>query len=148
LYRSNEQNELTQPVLSFSNMNISVQSYAYPTANFKTNFYPAIYTDRKKTQIIIQDIMMLEGDGNYTYVHMINGKKILISKTLKEFCEAFKEYDFARVRKSYLINLNFLKEVNLSIEPYVTMETGHRIEISRRRKTDFQKQLRIFKQNK
>lgn len=129
-------------------MNISVQSYAYPTANFKSNFYPAIYTDRKKTPIIIQDIMMLEGDGNYTHVHMINGKKILISKTLKEFCEAFQEYDFARIRKSYLINLNFLKDVDLSVEPYVTMQTGQRIEISRRRKTDFQKQLRSFKQRK
>ncbi|MES2518393.1 MAG: LytTR family DNA-binding domain-containing protein [Bacteroidota bacterium] len=129
-------------------MNTAVQSYAYPTANFKNNFHPVIYTDRMKTSIVIDDIMMLEGDGNYTHVHLINGKKILISKTLKDFCERFQQYDFARIRKSYLINLNYLKDVELSGDVSVTMQTGQRIEISRRRKTEFQQQLRSFKQRK
>ncbi|MCU0467472.1 MAG: LytTR family transcriptional regulator DNA-binding domain-containing protein [Arcicella sp.] len=129
-------------------MNTSVQNYAYPTANFKTNFHPVIYTDRKKTSIVIRDVMMLEGEGNYTYVHLSNGKKILISKTLKEFCETFEQYDFARIRKSYLINLNFLKDVDFSSDTAVTMQTGQRIEISRRRKAEFQKQFRSFKQKK
>lgn len=127
-------------------MNILIQNYAYPSVQFKSNSYPAIFADRKKTPIVIKDIVMLEGDGNYTYVYLINGKKILMSKTLKDFCDAFHQYDFARVRKSYLINLHFLKEVDLSVEPSVTMQTGQKIDISRRKKTDFQQQLRAFKQ--
>jgi DNA-binding LytR/AlgR family response regulator len=127
-------------------MNTSVQSFSYPTANFRTNFHPVIYTDRMKTSIVIKDVMMLEGEGNYTHIHLSNGKKILLSKTLKEFCETFSQYDFARIRKSYLINLNFLKEVDICGEVTVTMQTGQRIEISRRRKTAFQQQLRNFKQ--
>ncbi len=127
-------------------MNTSVQNYAYPTANLINNLHAVIYTDRKKTSIIIRDIMMLEGEGNYTNVHLSNGKKILLSKTLKEFCELFTQNDFARIRKSHLINLNFLKEVDFSADLSVTMQTGQRIEISRRRKVEFQQQFQSFKQ--
>lgn len=146
MYRSNEQT-FTR-LISKNIMNTSVQNYAYPTANLINNLQAVIYTDRKKTSIIIRDIMMLEGEGNYTHVHLSNGKKILLSKTLKEFCELFSQNDFARIRKSHLINLNFLKEVDFSADLSVTMQTGQRIEISRRRKTGFQQQFRSFKQKK
>ncbi len=129
-------------------MNTSVQNYSCLNPNLISNLQSVIYTNRKKTSIIIRDVMMLEGEGNYTYVHLINGKKILLSKTLKDFCELFQQNDFARIRKSYLINLNYLKEVDLSGDVSVTMQTGQRIEISRRRKTEFQQQFRNFKQKK
>ena len=130
-------------------MNTSLQNYAYPSANLTSNLQSVIYTNRKKTSIIIKDVMMLEGEGNYTYVHLSNGKKILLSKTLKDFCELLQQNDFARIRKSYLVNLNYLKEVDLSGDDVsVTMQTGQRIEISRRRKTEFQQQFRSFSQKK
>ena len=129
-------------------MNTSVQNYACLNPNLINNLQSVIYTNRKKTSIIIRDVMMLEGEGNYTYVHLSNGKKILLSKTLKDFCELFQQNDFARIRKSYLINLNYLKEVDLSGDISVTMQTGQRIEISRRRKSEFQQQFRNFKQKK
>jgi DNA-binding LytR/AlgR family response regulator len=140
-----ETNKTTR-LISNNNMNAVVQNFGYPSSNFKTNFYPVIYMDRKKTSIAIRDVIMLEGEGNYTYFHLSNGKKILLSKTLKEFCELFGQNDFARIRKSYLINLNYLKEVDFCGEVTVTMQTGQRIEISRRRKTEFQQQLKKFKQ--
>lgn len=129
-------------------MNTLVQNYAYTSANLINNLQSVIYTDRNKTSIVIRDIMMLEGYGNYTYIHLINGKKILLSKTLKAFCQLFQQNDFARIRKSYLINLNYLKEVDLSGYVSVTMQTGQRIEISRRRKMEFQQQFRNFNQKK
>lgn len=129
-------------------MNTFIQNYSYPSAKLINNLQPVIYTDRKKTPIVIRDVIMLEGDGNYTYVHFIDGRKILLSKTLKVFCELFQQNDFARIRKSYLINLNYLKEVDLSGDVSVIMQTGQRIEISRRRKMEFQLQFRNFKQKK
>ena len=129
-------------------MNTSVHNYTYPSANLINNLQSVIYTDRKKTPIVIREVIMLEGDGNYTYVHFIDGRKILLSKTLKAFCELFQQNDFARIRKSYLINLNYLKEVDLSGDVSVIMQTGQRIEISRRRKMEFQQQFRNFNQKK
>ena len=129
-------------------MNTSIQNYAYSNPNLINNLQSVIYTNRKKTSIMIRDIMMLQGEGNYTHVHLPCGKKILLSRTLKEFCELFQKNDFARIRKSHLVNLNFLKEVDLSGDVSVTMQTGQRIEISRRRRTEFQRQFRNFKQKK
>ncbi|MDZ7935241.1 MAG: LytTR family DNA-binding domain-containing protein [Emticicia sp.] len=126
-------------------MNISVQSYIYPTANFKSNFYPNIYTDRKNTNYH-SGYNDVEGDyGNYTFVHLTNGKSINL-EDFERFLEEFEQYDFVRIRKSFLINLNFLKDANFSVEPYIIMENGKKVEISRRRKAEFQKRLQSFKQ--
>lgn len=129
-------------------MNVALQNYAYQSPSLINDIESVIYTNRKKTSFIIRDIMMLEGEGNYTYIHFTNGKKILLSKTLKEFCALFQQNDFARIRKSFLINLHYLKEVELSGDISVTMQSGQRIEISRRRKTEFQQLFRSFNQKK
>ena len=129
-------------------MNTSVQNYAYQTANFSKNHQPVLWTDRKKKQIIVRDVVMLEGEGNYTYFHLKCGKKLLFSRTMKEYCELFEQNDFVRITKSYLINLNYLKEVEKLGELTVIMQSGQRIEISRRRKNWFNQNFRAFKQKK
>jgi two-component system, LytTR family, response regulator len=126
----------------------TLQNYAYPTANFSKNYQPVLLTDRKKKQIIVRDVVMLEGEGNYTYFHLKCGKKILLSKTMKEYCELFEQNDFVRITKSYLINLNYLKDVEKLGELTVIMQSGQRIEISRRRKNLFNQNFRAFKQRK
>jgi two-component system LytT family response regulator len=115
----------------------------FPKVN-SLDYQEFIYTNRNKDAVLIKDIVMLEGYGNYTFVHLINGKKILLSKTLKDFCEAFEKHDFSRIRKSYLINLNYLEGFALKGDVQVTMKTGQKIEISRRRKTEFQRQVQSF----
>jgi two-component system, LytTR family, response regulator len=129
-------------------MNNLVQNYAYPAANFNKNFQPVLLTDRKKKQIIIRDVVMLEGEGNYTYFHLKCGKKILLSKTMKEYCGLFEQNDFVRITKSYLINLNYLRDVEKNGELTVIMQSGHRIEISRRRKSLFNQNFKAFKSRK
>ena len=135
-------------LLISNNMNTSVQNYTYPTANFSKNYQPVLLMDRKKKQIIVRDVIMLEGEGNYTYFHLKCGKKILLSRTMKEYCELFEQNDFVRITKSYLINLNYLKEVEKLGELTVIMQSGQRIEISRRRKNWFNENFRAFKQRK
>lgn len=52
------------------------------------------------------DIMFCEADDNYTEIYLTNNKKKLVSKTLKYIEESLKYANFARVHKSYLVNLN------------------------------------------
>ena len=129
-------------------MNTVVSNYNYPPNNFNNNYQPVLLMDRKKKQIIVRDVVMLEGEGNYTYFHLKCGKKVLLSKTMKEYCELFEQNDFVRITKSYLINLNYLKEVEKLGEMTVIMQSGQRIEISRRRKNLFNQNFRAFKQRK
>ena len=53
----------------------------------------------------ISDIIYCKADDNYTEIYLEN-KKLLVSKTLKYFEEALSDYPFARIHKSYLVNVN------------------------------------------
>ncbi|WP_297797490.1 LytTR family DNA-binding domain-containing protein [uncultured Eudoraea sp.] len=53
----------------------------------------------------IADILYCKADDNYTEIYLEN-KKLLVSKTLKYFEEALADHFFARIHKSYLVNVN------------------------------------------
>jgi len=53
----------------------------------------------------ISDILYCKADDNYTEIYLEN-KKLLVSKTLKYFEEALADYPFARIHKSFLVNVN------------------------------------------
>ncbi len=53
----------------------------------------------------ISEILYCKADDNYTEIFLEN-KKFVVSKTLKYFEEALADYPFARIHKSYLVNVN------------------------------------------
>ena len=50
-------------------------------------------------------ILYCKADDNYTQIFLNNNKKKLVSKTLKYFEDILAENGFARVHKSYLVNV-------------------------------------------
>lgn len=85
----------------------------------------------------IKDITRCESENNYTNIFLNNGKKIMVSKTLKEYDEMLTPFGFFRIHKSYLINLSYLTRYKKGEGGYVEMEDGAELEVSRRRKEDF-----------
>jgi two-component system LytT family response regulator len=53
----------------------------------------------------IKDIIYCSADDNYTHIYLKNDKK-LVSKTLKHFDDMLSDKGFARIHKSYLINVS------------------------------------------
>ncbi len=63
----------------------------------------------------IEDIYVCKAEGNYTTIFLRGSEKVeLVSKTLKEFEELLSGYNFIRTHRSYLVNLNHLKEYRRS----------------------------------
>lgn len=60
----------------------------------------------------IQDILYAKADDNYTELFLQKNKKKLVSKTLKYFENLLKESGFARIHKSYLVNVNYITSYN------------------------------------
>ncbi len=59
----------------------------------------------------IDKILVCKAEGNYTTVYFGGNERLeLVSKTLKEFEELLSDYNFLRTHRSYLVNLNHLKE--------------------------------------
>jgi len=89
----------------------------------------------------VDEILRCEADKNYTHIHLKNGKKITVSKTLKSFENLLEEDCFFRVHNSHLINLKEVKKYIKGKGGYVVMTNNCSIEVSTRRKEQFLKEL-------
>ncbi len=89
----------------------------------------------------ITDIARCQADVNYTDIHLKNGKKLTVSKTLKSFEELLEPEQFFRVHNSHLINLREVKKYTKGKGGYVTMNDNTHIEVSTRRKEEFLRRL-------
>lgn len=99
-----------------------------------------INTDGKLVFLNIEDIVLVESDGNYSTIFLTDGKKVLVTKKLKEINNLLPEGDFFRIHNSFVVNLSKIKEF-LKTEGYVVMETNQKIPVARQRKSDFLEKL-------
>lgn len=83
------------------------------------------------------DIIRCESDSNYTTVFLIDGRKVTLSKTLKDVEDAMSNVSFYRVHNSHLINTQHVTKFYKTDGGYVVMHDGKQISISRSRKDDF-----------
>ncbi|MFT7072065.1 LytR/AlgR family response regulator transcription factor [Patiriisocius sp. Uisw_017] len=83
----------------------------------------------------VKDILYCKADDNYTEI-FIGEKKKLVSKTLKYFEEILTSSGFARVHKSYLVNVNTITAYNKGKGGSVTLSNGKQIMVSPSRKKE------------
>ncbi|NNC70933.1 MAG: response regulator transcription factor [Flavobacteriaceae bacterium] len=95
-----------------------------------------INTDGKLVFLESDDILYAESDGNYATLFLLNNKKIVLTKKLKEVGELLPEDSFFRIHNSFIVNLNKIKEF-LKTDGYVILENNKKIPVSRQRKSDF-----------
>lgn len=81
------------------------------------------------------EILYCQADDNYTNI-FVNDKKKLVSKTLKYFEEALSKSGFARVHKSYLVNVNAIVEYRKGKGGSVVLSNGKEIMVSPSRKKE------------
>ncbi len=87
------------------------------------------------------EIIYCEAVANYTRFHFADGRKLLVSQTLKIFDEAFSAYGFIRVHSHYLINISFIEKYQKGRGGVVTLKNKMEIAVSQRKKEEFLKRL-------
>ena len=90
----------------------------------------------------IPDIIYFQADGSYSNLMLKGGKKITLSKGLKEMEELLSALQFFRVHYSYLINLSHIKRYHRGRGGHVEMTNGTLIEVATRRKSEFLEKLK------
>jgi len=83
----------------------------------------------------VADILYCKADDNYTEIFLAN-KKILVSKTLKYFEEALTKFAFARIHKSYLVNVNEVVKYRRGKGGSVVISSGKELLVSASKKKD------------
>ncbi len=87
--------------------------------------------------IKVKNIIRCEADKNYTEVYLVGKKKLVISKTLKEFEELLTESGFFRTHQSHLVNITFIESYEKGLSGLVVLQDGSKVPVSSRRKEAF-----------
>jgi two-component system LytT family response regulator len=80
------------------------------------------------------EVIYIKGDGNYSIIHFKDGKKMTVSKTLKNIEEKLTDQAFIRIHKSHLININELVKYVKHDGGYVILSNGIKLGVSRNKK--------------
>ena len=82
------------------------------------------------------NILYCKADDNYTEIYLNNNTKKLVSKTLKYIEERLKDANFARVHKSFLVNVNEVVKYAKGKGGSVVLSNGKEIMVSASRKSE------------
>lgn len=93
----------------------------------------------------IRDVIRLEAEDNYTHIFLSTGERITASKTIKSYEDLLGPFNFFRVHKRHVVNLNFMRKF-VRADGYIVMEDTMKIEVSRRRRPAFIEQMRRLQQ--
>jgi two-component system LytT family response regulator len=77
-------------------------------------------TDGKLLFLENEDILYAESDGNYSTIYLSDGRKLVLTKKLKEIDQLLPEKTFFRIHNSYIINLDKVKEY-IKTDGYVVL---------------------------
>lgn len=86
------------------------------------------------TIVEVGDITYCRSESNYTTFHFTNGKKVMISKVLKDYDDLLSEYGFFRPHHSFLVNLKYISLLDKSDGGFLVLKDGSEIPVSTRRK--------------
>ena len=90
-------------------------------------------TQNGTLRLPLKQITHIEGERNYSYIHLSNGSRELSSKNLAYFEDILLDKGFFRCHRSYMVNKSHIEE---SAGDHFVLKNKVEIPISRRRKTE------------
>lgn len=97
-----------ESLLERENINLKVSALLSNVGGAEKEVKRIVLKTAERIYVVnVKDIMRCESDGSYTSFYLSDGKKILVSRLLKEFEEILNELPFFRVHQSHLVNLDY-----------------------------------------
>lgn len=130
-YRAHQPNESEKYKL----LNDSLKNASKPNERL------ALHAQDKIHIINIADILRCESNVNYTEFFFLDAKRIVVSKTLKEFEEILSDQGFYRVHQSHLVNTKMIREFVKTEGGHLIMQDGKMVPVSTRKRADVVRML-------
>jgi two-component system, LytTR family, response regulator len=89
----------------------------------------------------LDQIIRCEADRNYTSFFLKDNKKILVSKTLKDYETLLSGHNFLRVQQSHLVNIDYVDRYDKKNGGAVVMKDGSEVPLSPAKRDLFFKRL-------
>ncbi len=96
----------------------------------------AITTTTGLTFVKQSELLYCCSDGAYTKIYLLGGRKLTVSKNLKEVESTLTDDFFIRIHNSHLINLNHAVGYINNSYNCVKMSNGEELAVSRNRKKE------------
>jgi two-component system LytT family response regulator len=80
--------------------------------------------------VSVSDLIRAEADSNYTSFYLSGGKRVLVSKTIKEFESLLSGSAVIRVHQSHMVNLNHVDKFMKHDGGYLLLKDGSTIPVS------------------
>lgn len=94
-------------------------------------------TAEKVYSVNVQDIIRCESEKNYTTFYLINGQKLLVSTTLKEYETLLVPMGFFRAHQSHLINMLYFDHYLKNDANAIVMKDKTTVPLATRKKEEF-----------
>lgn len=99
----------------------------------------------KGFQVInLAEIIYCEASSNYTNFHIVNRPLICTSRPIHEYESLLEDASFVRVHKSFLVNLEHIKEYIRGEGGSLILSNSHEVEVSRRKKDLLMTRMKEF----
>jgi two-component system LytT family response regulator len=96
------------------------------------------------SMVLPDDILYCESEGSYTRFYLANAESCLVTRMLGEISKTLEGSHFFRTHKSWLVNLNHVKQFFKTEGAYVVMRDSRHIPVARNRREDFQRLMTQF----
>jgi two-component system LytT family response regulator len=120
--------------INYDEVNLQMKALLHNIGQQQQHLRKVIFKTQDKIYAVeTPSIVRFEAEGSYTTVYLTEGKKIIVSKIIKEYEEMMTPEGFIRVHQSHLVNRNhifcFEKQDNV-----ITMKDGAIVPVSTRKK--------------
>ena len=97
-------------------------------------FFPLPNKNKKIERINYSDIVYLEGNINYTIIHLQNGVARLSPRTLLFHINNSLNESFIRIHRAFCVNKSFIQSYDSKENPkFLLLEGGKQLAVSRRK---------------
>ncbi len=133
---------------------IELAVYKYHHATWDSDFFTVwqedilakdsffVKQDKKLTRVLVQDIIHIQAVDKYIEL-LLDKKKMLARMSLSELNNKLPPDVFARVSKSFIINVTFISDIDL-VDSTITLKNGEVVKVSRHYKDNILKRLNII----
>ena len=101
----------------------------------------ALPTGKGFVIVELKDLEYLECYGNYTWVYLTTGTRVLATRNLKGFEKDLSERDFFRIHQSYIVQISCISQISNEDGGYAIVKSNRKLPLARRRKHTFQQAL-------
>jgi two-component system LytT family response regulator len=122
--------EKAREIINHDEQNIKLQALSENLRSKRTLKRIILPTADNLYLVSVEDIIRAEADSNYTVFWLTEGRKIMVSRTIKEYDEMLSTSGMIRVHQSHLVNVPFIDRFVKRDGGYLQLKDGTTVPVS------------------